>query len=848
MSFNPPVALSALRIASPQITGDTLSIDSSVLPLTIVADLNTVRVDVSLFGSTHTFTNPTVVNGRNQFSASVPVDTSQTNTFVQIIGREFNIWQPNTGFALSYSVVDSNGNVQVVTAPGTSGASQPAWNSSGTTTDGGVTWAFVGAFINPDAVTTWAAGLAYASGAIIINSNGNAQQAASGGVSGPAAPSWNTGIGGGSTDNTVQWVCVGPAITPILAFNLIFFNSGLALEIAPPSGLARLQGAAGLQYRVEYPFVCGIYRRPGRAQFRPRRHQSALCSIRRPRRGIERTEQTNVGSPTVTTVVTPPLSPSTVGQTTTTTVQAVQQNNFSAIDVPVSAVTTDIFYAIVLTVIQDPNTHVVYQSQYNGPLTCGFVNLRKVNPTDFLALQRKEDIAGRLISQVTALYPNLDLTPRSEIRDVFIDPISVELSNMSVREWFSRCSSSISAISQVDNASGNGVSDPFISSPVKQQISRAYGLNPTDTQAFIDKQFDILGEGAGLTRQGSTAAVVTLTFYTYVKPTTSVVIPVGAVVATTADTQTPALNFVTTGSATIDAASANAYYSPQFGWYAVTVPAQCQTSGSVGNVGANTINQAVSKVPAGWNVVNLVSAWFGTDVQSNASLAEQIQARQVTGVDSGTRNGYYVAAIGTPGITQAIVVAAGDLYMLRDYDPVRVKHVFGCVDIYANGLTFGEQDSLTPFQYGNTSAYVGLCQLCAAHARGPQPAQVHYQWFRFVRAAVLRRGGNRCSAQRQHILSRHRKCGLRQCGRFRLPRPGRHGIYRDRRRRHAGGCAPSHQWAGGYESGRHPIPRGCDPEFIYGRAFRPPAVASVLCSEPAAPHCCEFRDGQWRNW
>jgi hypothetical protein len=61
--------------------------------------------------------------------------------------------------------------------------------------------------------------------------------------------------------------------------------------------------------------------------------------------------------------------------------------------------------------------------------------------------------------------------------------------------------------------------------------------------------------------------------------------------------------------------------------------------------------------------------------------------------------------MGTPGIIDTIIVAAGDLYMLRDYDPVRVKHVFGCVDIYTNGLTFAEQDSLTPFQYENTSPY-----------------------------------------------------------------------------------------------------------------------------------------------
>jgi hypothetical protein len=698
MSFNPPVSLAALQVTTPQITGDTLSIDSTVLPLTIVADLNTVRVDVSLFGNTYTFTNPTVVGGKNQFTGTVPVDTSQTNSTVNILGREFNIWQSNASFALGYSIVDSNGNVQTVTTAGTSGATQPTWNITGPTTDGGVIWTFVGAFVNPNAVTSWVAGNIYVTGAVVIDSNGNAQQATQGGTSGLLPPTWNAVIGGSTTDSGVQWICLGPAITPIFTFNLIFFNSGLALQIAPPSGLRAYKGQQDCNIEWVTPGYTGflgvqIVLSSDPAGINPAYQQFGdLVSA------IERIEQTAIGPPNVTTVVS-------TGSTTTTTVQTTQTNNFSAVDVPQSAVTTDIFYAMAATVIQDPNTNVVYQSQYSGPLTCGFVNLRVVSPTDFLALQQKENIAGRLITQITAIYPNLDLTPRSELRDLVIDPVSVELSNMSVREWFARCSTSISAISQVDNASGNGISDPVSSSPIKQQIARAYGLNPTDTQALINKQFDILAEQAGLTRGGSTASVVTLTFYSYVKPTTTVVIPVGAIVSSVADSQTPSLAFVTTGSATISAVAANSYYQPQFGWYAVAVPAQCQTPGTVGNVGAGSITQAVSNVPQGWNVTNLVSAAFGTDQQSNAALAEMIQARLVTGVDSGTRNGYFVAALGTPGITQAIVVAAGDLYMLRDYDPIRAKHVFGCVDIYTKGLTFAEQDSITPFEYENTSPY-----------------------------------------------------------------------------------------------------------------------------------------------
>src|SRR5208283_2030595 len=129
--------------------------------------------------------------------------------------------------------------------------------------------------------------------------------------------------------------------------------------------------------------------------------------------------------------------------------------DYSSVTIPSVYINAQEFYALFSTVIQDPTTNIVYESVENGPLLCGYVNLQVANPTDFPVLQRKEDIAGRLIAQINKQLPDLDLSPRSEVRDIFIDPFSIECANMSVREWFSRVSTSISAISQVDNVSGN---------------------------------------------------------------------------------------------------------------------------------------------------------------------------------------------------------------------------------------------------------------------------------------------------------------------------------------------------------------------------------------------------------
>jgi hypothetical protein len=165
------------------------------------------------------------------------------------------------------------------------------------------------------------------------------------------------------------------------------------------------------------------------------------------------------------------------------------------------------------------------------------------------------------------------------------------------------------------------------------------------------------------------------------------------------------LTFVTRASATIDPISAQSFYNAEFGWYQVQVPAECQTNGSVGNVGAGTIRSVTSGAPNGWNVTNLVGADFGLDTQINSKFAAQIQDSLVAGRDSGTRKGYLKAARETAGVVDARVVAAGDLEMLRDWDPVRQKHVFGTVDIYTRGTNFSEQDTDAVFNYLNTGTF-----------------------------------------------------------------------------------------------------------------------------------------------
>lgn len=637
----PITSLNPLVLVTPNVTGQNLSINSSILPIVVNADTNTTRVEILINNTVIALTNFKLVNGFNQFSGSAPILPNSTPTLVQLLGRDYtpaSSWNSGSAVAVGYNWIDENGNVQVVTVAGITGSSEPTWNAN----KGGLTLDGVG--------TTQA-----------------------------------------------TWTNFGPPeVSPTFQFNLIWADGSLALSIAPPSGLRNYKGTTTSRVEWAIPTYSGFI--GVRLQIST---DETGVTVPYTQYGdlvinVERSENTVITSKTSQQV--------TGNQTITTTTAVTQPTNYSAVDIADTDVNNaQEFFAVVSTVIQDPVTNIVFESVQNGPITCGFVDLKKVSPTDFLALQRKEDIAARVISGITRLYPNLDLTPRSELRDLWIDPFALEAANMSVREWFSRVAQSISAISQLDDANGDGISDPVTTSPMKQQIARAYGLSATDTQNLINMQFDILGEQAGILRGGATASVVELTFYTYTQPTSLMTIDVGATVATIPDQETPSVQFTVTASASIDPSSAASFYNAAQGWWAVTVPAQCTTAGSVGNVGAGTIRQPVSGIPTGFNVTNEDQAQFGVDIQSNSDYAVLIADRLVTGVDSGTRNGYTVAARETPGVVNAIIVAAGDGEMLRDWDPIRQKHVFGCVDIYVEGTNFSEQNSNLAFEYANTS-------------------------------------------------------------------------------------------------------------------------------------------------
>ena len=203
-----------------------------------------------------------------------------------------------------------------------------------------------------------------------------------------------------------------------------------------------------------------------------------------------------------------------------------------------------------------------------------------------------------------------------------------------------------------------------------------YLNSDNDVQGVIDSAFDAYGSNFGVPRRAGVAAQGEVTLYTKTRPTNTVSILIGTVVAAGAQ------NFTTTREAVIDVNQLAAYYNPVNGRYSVTVPIRAAVAGSSGNVGIGQIT-SVTGTTTGLTAFNSGATFGGTDIESNLEYTARVM-NTLASVDSGTAQGYTETAANTPGIVKANVVAAGDPMMQRDLDSEGV-HRGGKVDVWVQG-------------------------------------------------------------------------------------------------------------------------------------------------------------------
>jgi hypothetical protein len=137
-----------------------------------------------------------------------------------VMGVNVTSWLPSTSYSVGQFVVDTHFNIEVVTAGGTSGATQPNWPGAGspgtTRTDNTVTWTSEGPFT----FAAFANSNSYAVNKVIVDSNGNLERvtsiAGTGESQSSGTPTWATTFGSTTTStfssgNSVTFTNQGPS-------------------------------------------------------------------------------------------------------------------------------------------------------------------------------------------------------------------------------------------------------------------------------------------------------------------------------------------------------------------------------------------------------------------------------------------------------------------------------------------------------------------------------------------------------------------------------------------------------------------------------------------------------------
>jgi hypothetical protein len=359
------------------------------------------------------------------------------------------------------------------------------------------------------------------------------------------------------------------------------------------------------------------------------------------------------------------------------TQDSINDDQFSAV------ANTDPLYYVVTGVYYDPTTGSEVESAFSQEV----LGTPLIIDTSIRALPGRTQfqVLTDFVDSIQRVDTTVSLIPGSTTRDVSIDPFTSEAERLYFLVDFVHRTQSFLTLLQIDDANGDGVSDPVSGSSYKTALKFALGYTTDDAvQSIIDSGFDKLAGNINKKRLPGRPSVGQETFYTYTRPAFDLPVPSGTVVSTSADSSLgiPSVNFIVGGSYVMLAAQADSYYNFDTKRYEITVDIVAQTTGADGNRPAGQITN-VSGAP-GFQVINNDATIFGSDLESNADLT----TRCLLGysVDSGTAGGYASTSAEQIGIVKAKIVKSGDPLMMRDYDPVRHKHIGGKVDIWTQGL------------------------------------------------------------------------------------------------------------------------------------------------------------------
>jgi hypothetical protein len=357
-------------------------------------------------------------------------------------------------------------------------------------------------------------------------------------------------------------------------------------------------------------------------------------------------------------------------------------SSFASLDdtTPVYYVTTAVYY--------DPATLVETESPFS--LEVAGNPLRVTAQVGDFPVVSRQQIIRDTITAILRSNPQVRVDPGSVLRDTFIDPFANEAERIRFVVDFLHRAQSFAGLLEVDDPANTGTSVPVGSSTYKTALKLAFRLSTDqETQDVIDRSFEALASNFGIFRRVGRASRGEVTFYTTVRPTESILIPVGTIVSA------GSVSFAVVQAETISLSQLASYYDPVTGRYTATVAVQATTPGAVGNIASGQVRRVTSG-PSNLSVTNNAAMFGGTDQESNKTLAERAR-NALASVDSGTKQGYLQIAADVPGVLRANVVAAGDDLMMRDlYDG---NHIGGKVDVWVQGTATATVTDVFAFEY-----------------------------------------------------------------------------------------------------------------------------------------------------
>lgn len=257
-----------------------------------------------------------------------------------------------------------------------------------------------------------------------------------------------------------------------------------------------------------------------------------------------------------------------------------------------------------------------------------------------MALPTFSQIVQSMITFLQGSRPDIATQTGSVVNDVVISTVANQLS------------------------AENGTDQSVYSSIQYTQNLQAFVIN-ADT--ILPADLDAIGNNYGMTRLPGTQATGTLLLRirNYTTSSPIITVPAGTTVSTLSTTTTPAVSFATTATVTFTPSLAPFYYDPVSGFYQQAVGIICQTIGTVGNVGSNTITSLTGPGSGIDAVTNTVATSGGTNIESNVSFAGRIQIK-LEGNNVGTPNGIISLIDTNPNVIQSIIVGPNDPTLLRN--------------------------------------------------------------------------------------------------------------------------------------------------------------------------------------